>query len=85
MAKINLATVTATELGMALDESVTVRKTDQDWDQFVLADGIVITRIESSLFTEDGVEDWVESVDMTELTADIAYFRSLAHNSKVGA
>jgi hypothetical protein len=85
MTTINIATLTSNELAMALDETITTSKTSEGWDQFFLADGIVITRIDSSLFTEDGVEDWVESMNLNELETDIAYFRSLAHNSKVGA
>lgn len=82
---INIATATATEIAMALDEKVTAQKTLEGWDQFLLADGIIITRIDSNLFTEDGVEDWVESTTIDELSTDIAYFRSLAHNAKAGA
>lgn len=62
-----------------LDEAALVVATTMPGANRVqLADGIIITKIGDSVFTENGTEDWIESTygAWEELTADVAYLRN---------
>lgn len=72
----------AEKIGMQLDENVTIIETPRpDWWRIRLDDGILITRIDDSLFVENCIHDWTE-IDThdedwaSQLDADIEYHRN---------
>lgn len=73
-----LDTTFANEITSHLDEQVFIIPTDiPDANRVQLTDGIFITRIGESVFTEDYVSDWAESTygQWHELTADLTVLR----------
>lgn len=53
----------ATTLKMELDENVTICEIENlEWFRVTLDDGIIITKIDTSLFIEDGINDWLEVI-----------------------